>query len=278
MLRRLIAVALAALVLSLIALLAFTVAVRAGIIGQAHGPIAGDLGGARSDRPGLRVLFVGNSITYVNDMPHLLTRLVESDPANRPIFAVRFTPPGVSFSDDVADPRLATLLPSVRWNQVVLQEQSDMQALPTAERAQLSDAPAGTLAVRILEDGAQPLLFETGGFPQGDAGGDSFVAMEARLEQGYGSLGFQLHAPVAPVGRAYAVALTAHPGTPLWGPDDYHPSLEGAYLAACVFYDVLYHRTPTSSYTAGLDPAEAAFLQRSAAVAVKQAGTGVPVR
>ena len=231
--------------------------------------------------PGLRVLFVGNSITYVHDTPALLTHLVASDPANRPIFAVRFAPGGQWLAQDVDDPQLDGLLTRVHWNEVVLQEQSELPGFSLAQRELQMYPAARTLAARIAENGAQLLFFATGAWRDGDIHnfpGDSFGAMEARIEGGYSLIAGDLKAPTAPVGAAYALALQEHPGTPLWEPDGDHPSLEGAYLAACVFYDVLYHRAPTSSFTAGLDPDEAAFLQRTAAAAVREHGTGVRVR
>ena len=43
---------------------------RVGVVGAlASSARAGDIADARSDRPGLRVLFVGNSLTFVNEMP-----------------------------------------------------------------------------------------------------------------------------------------------------------------------------------------------------------------
>jgi hypothetical protein len=62
---------------------------KSGIIRSPFFPRAdGDLALAKSDRAGLRVLFVGNSFTYYNEMPAMVHDLAEGDPGARPLFAV----------------------------------------------------------------------------------------------------------------------------------------------------------------------------------------------
>jgi hypothetical protein len=87
--------------------------------------------------------------------------------------------------------------------------------------------------------------------------------MQERVTRGTALLAIDLHASLIPVGRAFAAAVTAHPRTPLWNRDTVHPTLEGSYLAASVMYDALFAPSDpaTSSYTAGLPPAEARFLR-----------------
>jgi hypothetical protein len=54
-------------------------------------------------------------------------------------------------------------------------------------------------------------------------------------------------------------------GLRLWVPDGYHPTRARAHLIACVFYALLAQRDPEASrYTAGLDSAQARWLQRIA--------------
>jgi hypothetical protein len=77
-------------------------------------------------------------------------------------------------------------------------------------------------------------------------------------------VGTELGLPVAPVGRAWTEALRERPAIALWEPDGVHPSRLGAYVNACVFYAFLLNRDPASSFTAGLDAADARFLQHVA--------------
>jgi len=78
---------------------------------------------------------------------------------------------------------------------------------------------------------------------------------------------------VSPAGLAWAEALRRRPGLDLWDSDGRHPDKEGSYLAACVFYADLTGRDPArSTFTGGLQPADARFLQRVAAGVVRRSG------
>jgi len=80
---------------------------------------------ASSDRPGLRVLFIGNSFTAENSLVAMVTQLAETNRSRpRPVFAVEYDPGGSKLEDAAASPDLARVLAGARWNVVVLQEQS----------------------------------------------------------------------------------------------------------------------------------------------------------
>lgn len=92
-----------------------------------------------------------------------------------------------------------------------------------------------------------------------------FFEMQDSLASAYNELGAILGAVVAPVGLAWAQAVTMNPEVDLWQEDGSHPTLEGSYLAACVFYGRIFNESPVGlSYTAGLSSARAAFLQEAA--------------
>ena len=86
---------------------------------------------------------------------------------------------------------------------------------------------------------------------------------------------------LVPVGAAWWDARRARPGLDLWA-DDNHPNRAGSYLAACVFYAEFTGRDPRSSgYSAGLDLADARFLQEQAAATVlafEELAPGLAVR
>jgi hypothetical protein len=87
-------------------------------------------------------------------------------------------------------------------------------------------------------------------------------AMTAELAEAYTRAGNDNNALVVPAGLAFANALRQRPETPLYTLDKRHPSPAGTYLAACTLYASLFRRPPTeSSFTAGLDPGLAKFLQ-----------------
>jgi len=250
---------------------ALGVSIFVGLVksGLVHNPLGattrGDIELARSERPGIRVLFVGNSLTFYNSMPRMVHDLRAGDPGAPPLFVVQRTAPRWWLRKAVQDKGLETLLHEVRWDVVVLQEQSQLLSLPEAERRKLSFPYARSLQREISLAGARTMLFMTWGYRSGDGGnasGDTYGAMQSRLAQGYYELGDELSAAVAPVGLAWSEALVREPGIDLWASDGRHPNRAGSYLAACVFYETLTGRDPgRSRFTGGLDAGEARFLQ-----------------
>jgi hypothetical protein len=232
--------------------------------------LRGDIALARGNRPGLRVLFVGNSFTFENSLPALVHDLAAGDPGARPIFSVEYAAPGWSLHQAAKDDGLTKLLREVHWDVVVLQEKSWLLSLPE-ERWRRSTYPfARDLHQKISATGARTILFMTWGYALGDRWNephDTYAAMQARLAAGYSRLGLELGARVAPVGLAWAEALRREPGLELWADDGKHPGRNGSYLAACVFYAALTGRDPArSGFAAGLDPEQARFLQQVAEI------------
>ena len=220
--------------------------IHAGVLESPFGPrVSGELELARSDRAGLRVLFVGNSLTYYNEMPALVQELAAADDGARPIFAVWYTAPGWTLRRASGDDGLAALLEEVRWDTVVLQEQSQV-AVSSPEHRHRETVPFAQ-RLHLASGGARTVLFMT------------WASRESS------DLGAQLSLPVAPVGAAWDEARFRRPDLALIGSDGRHPNLAGSYLAACVFYATLTGRDPTrSDFTAGLERSEAQFLQRVA--------------
>jgi uncharacterized protein DUF4886 len=238
--------------------------VKAGVLPNPFAPsVEGDLEFARSDRAGLRVLFVGNSLTYENSIPTLVHELAEKDEGAPPIFAVRYTAPSWTLRRASEDEGLAALLEEVRWDVVVLQEHSAIGSRPG--RPPEMYLPARALDAKVDAAGARTMLFMTWSFRDGapvDVPGENFETMHARLAWGYTYLARDLSAALAPVGLAWAEARRRRPDLDLWASDGRHASLAGSYLAACVFYAMLSGRDPSAShFTAGLNEAEARFLK-----------------
>ena len=162
----------------------------------------------RSGRPGVRVLFVGNGFTAAYAMPAMVRELAAAAPGASAIFAVLYWRGGSTLAQAARDSRLVDLLAHERWDYVVLQEQSQIPARPDVREAQM--LPAAAKLDGLAESaGAQTVLFETWGREHGDSGavpGDTYAAMQTRLDEGYLEASAMLEASVAPVGRAWATA------------------------------------------------------------------------
>ena len=81
----------------------------------------------------------------------------------------------------------------------------------------------------------------------------------------------ELGARVAPAALAFELAQAERPELELIHQDDIHATWEGAYLAAATVYAALFDRSPEGlSYAFGIDPDDAAFMQRIAWQAVTE--------
>jgi hypothetical protein len=207
------------------------------------------------------VLFIGNSYTYVNDLPAMFTKLARAGQAL--VEAAKVAEADETLAEHVASPETATALAAERWDVVVLQEQSQ---IPSVERYRQTEMyPAARQLVRMVRDvGAQPVFYLTParryGWPE--SGLDGYASMQSAVDEGYLVIAREVDVAVAPVGYAWADVLDHGAGSGLWQRDGSHPTVEGTYLAACVFYATIFRKSPEGlKYYAGLPTNEAKKLQ-----------------
>jgi hypothetical protein len=213
--------------------------------------------------PCTRILFVGNSYTYVNDLPTVFRNLARA--AGQNVATGEVANGGETLAQHVSSGDAPGAIDGSRWQFVVLQEQSEIPAVEALRQAEFYPATR-SLVSTIRAAGATPVLFETWAHRMGwsDYGLDE-PAMQAAINQGYGTIGSQLGVVVAPAGQAWQLALKLDPGVALWQDDGSHPTLAGTYLAACVLYTRVFGRSPLGINDAeGLPAALVMTLQQAA--------------
>ena len=190
----------------------------------------------------ISVLFIGNSYTYVNDLPKTFAALAAAKGVHATVDSI--TEGGAPLEAHARNPRVAEKLRERAWDFVVLQEQSQRPAFDASqvEREVLPAAAELDRQIHQARAQAQTVIFETWARRDGDS--DNCKDMPAvctrdgqqqRLTQTYARLARENHALLAPVGTAWSRAR----GWSLYQADGSHPSMLGTYLAACVFFDVL---------------------------------------
>ncbi len=211
-----------------------------------------------------RVLFIGNSYTYVNDLPEMFARLAAS--GHHSVATGMLATGGGTLAEHEGDPATSTMLASEHWNFVVLQEQSEIPSVASLREAEMVPA-ALQLVQSIRAAGAQPLLFLTwahrDGWPENQL--PTYASMQQAVDDGYLELASEENAAVAPVGYAWWTLVADHPRSDLWEADGSHPSTAGTYLAASVFYATIFQQSPEGlGFHAGLPADEAAREQQIA--------------
>jgi hypothetical protein len=215
-----------------------------------------------------RILFIGNSYTYVNDLPGTFAQLAAS--GGHRVETGMVAPGGWTLQQHAASTDTINAISASKWNYVILQEQSQIPA-DAASRAASMYPAARSLASKIEASGAKPMFYLTPARREGwpEDGMPDYPSMQFQIDIGYIGISQELGAPVAPVGYAWLLAVGQNPRLDLWQADGSHPSETGTYLAACVFYATIYRQSPAGlSYTAGLPQDTVLFLQQMAGEAV----------
>jgi hypothetical protein len=227
--------------------------------------------GTASADDSLRVLFVGNSHTYVNDLPGLFSGLSEA--GGRPVRTEASTFGGYSLENHVNTQATLDKIAQGSWSFVVLQEQS---VIPTIHYWRYSSMyPASRLLDSLIQlQGARTAFYMTWGWKSGGSQtyGDSwspdfrdYFEMQESLRVAYEEIAEELSATMVPVGMAFARARRVDSLVDLWQSDYCHATLEGTYLGACVFYAVLHGESPVGlGFHGDLDSATARFCQEIA--------------
>ena len=188
--------------------------------------MAGVIGWA-ADAP-LRVLFIGNSYTYYNN----LAGMVEGLSAGR-IQATAVTRGGATLGDLYTLTDAREVLRASRWDVVVLQEQSTL-GLSQFNGDMVVNDPAGFFTwARIWDEeirgaGARTVFYNTWARK-------GRRELQPHLDWAQAFIARELGAELLPVGTAFGLAG----GIEMFAPDGTHPSAAGSYLAACVAVMVL---------------------------------------
>jgi hypothetical protein len=181
----------------------------------------------------LRVLFIGNSLTYANDLPNLVEQLAaavgESTIATESVVFGNY-----SLQDHWIQGDAARAIEQGGWDAVVLQQ--GPSALP--ESRALLVQYARIFAEKIRAVGAQPALYMV--WPELSRSG----AWDS-VTNSYADAARAVDGMLLPAGEALREARRRDPGLQLFAADGFHPSPLGSYLAAVVIYAALAKHSPT---------------------------------
>ena len=174
--------------------------------------------------PDLRILFIGNSLTYVNNLPAMVRQLGTSNSA-RPVSVSSVAFGNYSLEDHWNQGDAARAIDRGGWDVVVLQQ--GPSALP--ESRVLLVQYAQMFAQRIRAVGARPALYMV--WP-----GLSRPAAWDSVTDSYAEAGQAVDGIILPAGEALRDALRRDPALELFAGDGFHPAVLGSYLAALVIY------------------------------------------
>jgi hypothetical protein len=167
------------------------------------------------------VLFVGNSLTYTNNLPGV----VEAGGVDADVRGVAF--PNFGLEDHWVEGSARTLIAAGGWDMVAMQQGPSA----TEGRPSLLDYSA-RFAAEIRAAGGEPALYMV--WPSSARSFDF-----PGVESSYADAAEAVDGILLPAGSAWLEAWEEDPDLALYGPDGFHPSPIGTLLAALTIVDRL---------------------------------------
>jgi len=219
-----------------------------------------------------KVLFIGNSYTYVNDLPALLSSVAQST-GDSVIYDSNCIG-GYTFQLHSTNATTLQKIAQGNFEFVVLQEQSQLPSFPISQ-VQSSVYPyAKTLdsLINVANPCTETVFYMTWGRKNGDASNCpnwppicTYSGMDSLLRMRYEYMANANNALVSPVGAVWRYIRNNFPAIELYSADESHPSLAGSYAAACTFYSIVFRKDPTAiTFSSTLDSTDAANIRNAA--------------
>ena len=193
----------------------------------------------------MNILFIGNSYTYVNDVPSLFDKLAKENGKNITVDSVTKGARKLYENLDPADEKymeITRLISKKEYDVLILQEQSYLGI------TDYQSFEKGVLGVNTLVSPKRTVLYATWGRKEGcpllQTLGLTSEGMCAALENAYKSAAKLINADISPVGRCFNEITKQYGDIDLYSPDLSHQSYIGSCVAAVCHYKTVFGEMP----------------------------------
>lgn len=174
----------------------------------------------------MRILFIGNSHTYYNDMPQMVAEICQKNHVEVNITMLAHGGKGWDFH--VEEPEVKFNILYGGYDAVVLQH----TAHPMGDLSVMSQC--GKKLIRLVQEAsARPILYMTWTTKKDGA------SAQASMSNAYLELQKETGCELAPVGERWWKYHEEHPEAELYDEDGKHASKTGSQLAASVIAEVI---------------------------------------
>lgn len=200
---------------------------------------------ARAQNPAdsLNVLFIGNSITYFNNMPFMFRDIAGDKGKN--VSVTMYAPGGTGFVHHYTDHNVYALFRDYEWDVVVLQPGSGESAAVTY--------PVDTTIFRgrILLDSiyyyspcARVYLYQIPYGVPSQSTYSTYFSTQTQILNTVRTMADSLRVQMIPVGECFRAYYSTYQNLLLHGSyNDIHPNANGSFLAASAFYAGIFQDT-----------------------------------
>lgn len=195
------------------------------------------------------VLFIGNSITYFNNMPQTFESIANSK--GNPTKVTLYAPGGTGFVNHVNDARVFNHFKKGDWDYIILQpgsNESPGYSFPISQT--LSRARVLIDSIKAYNQCVNILFYEISYGVWGSSSSNlvTYNNTMTAIKSNLTLLADSTFSFFAPVGEAFRTAWNANQSEMLWGGvGDIHPNDKGSYIAACVFYSTIFQQPSLGS-------------------------------
>jgi hypothetical protein len=218
----------------------------------------------------IKVLFVGNSLTFYNKMPNMFRRLARE--AGKKVYVEDASEPAASLEDHTHFESTLRKIHKYNWDYVILQGNGTLMAFPST---QLQLYPRYQALKEFILQGyplSEVVLFldwsPDEGIPTTE-GQLTFSEFQQLLHDGTRDLASQFGFMIAPIGWGWKQVYEERPDLNLIGWDTVHPSNAGSYLQACIYFATIFQESPVGlNYRQEVTAPNARYLQEVAAEVV----------
>ena len=217
----------------------------------------------------LRVLFIGNSYIFTNNLPDMLFQIAKSQ-GDTLVWDGNLIG-GFTFANHFSNALTKQKIALGNWDFVILQGQSQEAAFPDWQVNANTIPFAKKLDSLVNASNActETQFFMTWGRKNGDASNCAgfppictFIGMQNLLRDRYLEMARVSKGSVSPVGEAWRSSIASKPFLELYNPDQSHPIATGTFLSALVFYQTIFRKNIESNAykPAGIQDSTATFL------------------
>jgi hypothetical protein len=177
-----------------------------------------------------KILFVGNSLTYYNDLPKLVKEIAKQNGIKLDVHS--FTKPNYALEDHWIEGAVVAELRSTHYDFIVFQQG------PSALKASRENLIEYALMFsKVCKEQNSRMAFYSV-WPSGDRSFDF-----ENVYRSYSAAADTTHGIVCPAGNAWLKVWEGKKDFPLYSEDGFHPTEHGSLLAALVIYGSLFKRT-----------------------------------
>lgn len=192
---------------------------------------------AQDKQDSLKVLFVGNSYTYFNNLPQIVS--VISDSSKTKIVTKKSTAGGARLSQHWLGER------GLKTKKIIENGDFDIVVLQGFSMSSINEPDSLRKYVKSFSDfirknNAKPYLYLTWAR-------EKVPQYQKIINEVYLDAATESNAVLVNVGKAWELAKKLRPGINLFQPDGSHPTQLGTFLTSCVFVATILNEIPNNS-------------------------------